>query len=95
MKFKTYSQCCHDVAVKHGLGTTLVTGHKATYFTEAHQLFINQFTPSQREAMALEKFPVAYEMGKLGIEHDSNELTRYIYLSALTDLAKLMGGEEG
>jgi len=51
-------------------------------------------TPSQLEAMAMAKFPV--KMIKLnGTLTDFYERKRKNYLSALTDLAKLMGGDEG
>lgn len=97
-EFKTYSQCCHDVAVKHGLGTTLVTGHKASYFTEAHDLFINQFTPSELEAMAMKEFPVKMESirnirGYFDV--DKNIEPRDIFLSGLQAYHKMMGGQEG
>lgn len=39
-KTLTFSECCHHVAVKHGLGKTLVTGHKASYFLEAADMAI-------------------------------------------------------
>lgn len=38
-KLKTFSECCHDVAVKYKLGSTLVTGHKASYWTEASEMY--------------------------------------------------------
>lgn len=39
---KTFEQCCRDVAKKHGLGQTLVTGHRATYFTQAAHLYAQE-----------------------------------------------------
>lgn len=36
---KTFEDCKTEVARKHKLGNTLVTGHKATYFQEAAELF--------------------------------------------------------
>lgn len=38
---KTFDECCQDVAKKHGLGQTLVTGHRAVYFTQAAHLYAN------------------------------------------------------
>lgn len=40
---KTFNECCHEVAIKHGLGKTLVIGHKPVYFTEAAELYAAQF----------------------------------------------------
>lgn len=37
----TFSEACNTIAKKHGLGTTLVTGHKASYFIEAAELYAN------------------------------------------------------
>lgn len=39
---KTFDECCHEVAKKHGLGQTLVTGHRAVYFTEAAHLYAQE-----------------------------------------------------
>lgn len=35
----TYEEAKHIVAVRHKLGTTLVTGHKAAYFEEAARMY--------------------------------------------------------
>lgn len=43
MNLKTFKECCGDVAVKYGLGKTLVTGHKASYWTEASENYADQF----------------------------------------------------
>ncbi len=40
---KTFGECCHEVAVKHKLGLTLVTGHKTSYWIEANDLHAQQF----------------------------------------------------
>ena len=40
---KTYAECCHDVAVKYGLGKTLVAGHLPKYFSEAAEMYADQF----------------------------------------------------
>lgn len=42
----TYEQCCIEIAIKHRVGNNLVTGHKASYFTEAAELYARK----QREA---------------------------------------------
>lgn len=39
---KTFDECCHYVAKKHGLGKTLVTKHRAVYFTEAANLYAQE-----------------------------------------------------
>lgn len=39
----TYEAAKTEVAKKHKLGTTLVTGHKAVYFEEAAMLYAEQF----------------------------------------------------
>lgn len=39
---KIFDQCCQEVAKKHGLGKTLVTGHRVVYFTEAANLYANE-----------------------------------------------------
>ena len=36
---KSYEDCKREVAQKHKLGNTLVTGHRATYFEEAAELY--------------------------------------------------------
>lgn len=38
---KTYKDFCRQVAEKHGLGSSLVTGHKASYFAEANELMLD------------------------------------------------------
>lgn len=38
----TYEEAKNIVAVRHKLGTTLVTGHKASYFEEAAKLYAEQ-----------------------------------------------------
>ena len=40
---KTYKQCCEEVAKKHRLGSSLVTGHRAVFFEEAATLFAEQY----------------------------------------------------
>lgn len=40
---KTYRQCCSEVAIKHRLGKSLVTGHKAGYWEEAAEMYAAQF----------------------------------------------------
>ena len=42
-KTMTYEQAKTEIAKKHRLGTTLVTGHKASYFEEAALLYADQF----------------------------------------------------
>lgn len=37
---KSFGEACHEVAVKYGLGKTLVTGHKASYFQEASEIMV-------------------------------------------------------
>lgn len=39
---KTYEDCKKEVAQKHKLGNTLVTGHRAIYFQEAAELYAEQ-----------------------------------------------------
>lgn len=38
---KTLCDCQKEVAVKYGLGTALVTGHKAAYFNEATEMLLS------------------------------------------------------
>ena len=40
MEHKTLADFQRDVAIKHGLGKSLVTGHKASYFNEATELYV-------------------------------------------------------
>lgn len=40
---KTYKQCCSEVAIKHKLGKSLVTGHRAGYWEEAAEMYASQF----------------------------------------------------
>lgn len=37
-----FTDCCREVAEKYGVGTTLVTGHRASYFAEAAQLYADR-----------------------------------------------------
>lgn len=39
----TYEDAKKEIAIKHKLGMTLVTGHKASYFEEAALLYARQF----------------------------------------------------
>jgi hypothetical protein len=43
-------QCQKEVAEKHGLGSSLVTGHKASYFTEASLLAMSKIAEQSWEA---------------------------------------------
>lgn len=36
---KSYKECCSGVAIKHKLGKSLVTGHKAGYWEEAAEIY--------------------------------------------------------
>lgn len=36
----SFKQCCSAVAMKHGLGKSLVTGHKAGYWEEAAEMYV-------------------------------------------------------
>ena len=40
---KTIEECCQEVAKKHGLGSTLVMGHKKSYWIEATEMYATQF----------------------------------------------------
>lgn len=40
---KTLRECQKEVAIKHKLGTSLVTGHKVSYFDEATEIYTAQF----------------------------------------------------
>lgn len=44
-KYLSWEECCKQVAIKHKIGTSLVTGHRAGYFKEAAELFASQFKP--------------------------------------------------
>jgi hypothetical protein len=37
-----FTDCCREVAEKYGVGTTLVTGHRASYFAQAAQLYADR-----------------------------------------------------
>jgi len=39
----TYQDAKREVAIKHKLGTALVTGHKSSYFDEAVAIYSEQF----------------------------------------------------
>lgn len=54
---KTKDECKSIVARKHGLGKTLVTGHRAAYWEEAMDLFANQYKEQNKEAEQPVKFP--------------------------------------
>jgi len=66
----TYEECKKAIAVKYQLGTTLVTGHRASYFEEAALLYASQ----QRTEGIREGFEAAREkwqhMPPLDIEPD-------------------------
>lgn len=60
---KTWKECKSEVARKHGLGATLVTGHKVAYFDEAHQLYVAQFNRGLNDKYMdnlLKNHPVRY-----------------------------------
>lgn len=38
----TYKQCCSEVAIKYKLGKSLVTGHKASYWEEATEMYVSE-----------------------------------------------------
>lgn len=42
---KSYKECCSEVAIKHKLGKSLVTGHRAGYWEEAAEMYVQQFKP--------------------------------------------------
>lgn len=44
MEKKTYKQCCAEVAAKHKLGKSLVTGHRAGYWEEAAEMYAGQYS---------------------------------------------------
>lgn len=46
---KTYRQCCSEVAIKYGLGKSLVTGHLPKFWEEAAQMYAAQFKPKSAE----------------------------------------------
>jgi hypothetical protein len=39
---KTFDQCCKEVSIEHGLGTSLVTGHAAKYWKQAAELYAQE-----------------------------------------------------
>lgn len=39
---KTFKDCCSEVAIKHGLGKSLVTGHRAGYWEEAAEMYVSE-----------------------------------------------------
>jgi hypothetical protein len=43
---KSLQECQKIVAEKHNIGSSLVTGHKASYFNEAAELYASQFKKS-------------------------------------------------
>lgn len=51
---KTYKQCCSDVAMKHKLGKSLVTGHLPKYWEEAAEMFADQFKIGKEQWKAIE-----------------------------------------
>lgn len=52
---KTYDECCHDVAVKHGLGKSLVIGHAPKYWKEAAEAYAKEYHASQSPAVTPSK----------------------------------------
>lgn len=44
----TYNEAKSEVAKKHGLGTTLVAGHRAGYFEEAMELYVESLKQEVR-----------------------------------------------
>lgn len=39
---KSYKECCSEVAMKHRLGKSLVTGHRAGYWEEAAEMYASE-----------------------------------------------------
>ena len=40
---KTLKECQKEIAIKHKLGQSLVTGHRAAFFSEASELYAQQY----------------------------------------------------
>lgn len=66
----TYEECKKTIAVKYQLGTTLVTGHRASYFEEAAILYASKQAKEQWNA-AIEKAAESAEVNLQG-EHKIN-----------------------
>lgn len=64
----TYEEAKHIVAVRHKLGTTLVTGHKAAYFEEAARIY------AENEIYAA----VGHIAHRMGITVDGRLIQEYI-----------------
>ena len=52
---KTFEQCCQEVAGKHKLGSTLVMGHKKSYYVEAVEIYSKQLLEKQEGSVRLLK----------------------------------------
>lgn len=53
MYIKTLKECQREVAIKHKIGTSLVTGHRAGYFNEAAEIYADQY----KKLLEEDKFP--------------------------------------
>jgi hypothetical protein len=66
----TYNEAKTAVAKKHGLGTTLVTGHKAGYFEEAMELYVESLKDEIREAVGYISNMVEFnERANISVHH--------------------------
>lgn len=45
---KTYKECCSEVAIKYGVGKSLVIGHRPKYWEEAAEIYASQWKPTCR-----------------------------------------------
>lgn len=80
----TFEECKKEVAKKHGLGKTLVTGHLSKYWEEAAEIYANQLVVKNEKQK-----DHALEFGKFvmqNAEADVNDGSVFISYGLDTDL---------
>lgn len=69
---KSFGEACGIVAKNHGLGLTLVTGHKVQYFIEAHQIAQAEQLKACRDEIKELKDENNNQFNHLAHKHDEN-----------------------
>lgn len=68
-----YENCLEMVAKKYGLGKTLVTGHKASYFKEAAEMYKRQYVTELNERNSVDEGEKSFACLYAGKERCSYE----------------------
>ncbi len=93
MKTLTFGEAANQIAIKYGLGKTLVTGHKASYFIEAHELVV---ASRDKEIKELKEEIAKYKMvHDLNVEKYNTEVNRIQHLEEVLKAADETSWNQG